>query len=396
MHDRPDAATSDYDPLIEEGFDTAHREYARLRGQCPVAHSDAYGGFWALTRYKDVQRVFSEADMFVTSVQNVVPKVAFSGRRPPLHFDPPEHTPYRAALNPLLSEQRVRLLEPQVRSCIVERFEQFRAQGGGDICGEFASDFQVRVFSLWMNLPPELEAQLATAGPAFVKAVEAADAERMKETSFVLYDMARALVRLRKEEPRDPATDPVASFLAARSNGEPLPDDLVVGAIRQVLVVGIVAPMILIGSMTVHLARDKELQRTLRADPSAIPAAVEEFLRLYTPYRGFARTAKADVEFGGRTIRKDEPIALIMASANRDEEVFPEPDRFILNRPNIRDHLAFGRGPHYCAGAQLARLELRIALEEILARTRDFDVVGDVAMSPFPELGPWYVPVRLA
>jgi cytochrome P450 len=192
----------------------------------------------------------------------------------------------------------------------------------------------------------------------------------------------------------DAAHDPVSAFLAARSGGEPLPPDLVVGAIRQVLVVGIVAPMVMIGNMAIHLARDKALQRELRDAPDRIPAAVEEFLRLYTPYRGFARTARADVEIGGRTIRKDEAIALIMASANRDEDVFPDPERFVLDRPNIREHLAFGRGPHYCAGAALARLELQIALEELLRNTSDFDLDGEIKMSPFPELGPWYAPLR--
>lgn len=389
-----EAGQEDYNPLVDEGFDTAHREYARLRGSCPVAHSDAYGGFWALTKYRDVQRVFSDPGMFITSVQNVVPKVAFSGRRPPLHFDPPEHTPYRAALNPLLSEEKIRQLAPTIRECIRAVLLPLLERGQGDVCGDFASIFQVKVFSIWMNLPPDLEAQLAEAGPAFVRAVESAQPERMKETSLVLYDMARRLVAMRQAEPMDPASDPVSSFLAATTNGEPLPADLVVGAIRQVLVVGIVAPMILIGSMVIHLSRDKQLQRELRANPDRVPAAVEEFLRLYTPYRGFARTAREDVEIGGRCIRKDEAIALIMASANRDEEVFPNPDQFELDRPNIREHLAFGRGPHYCAGAALARIELQIALEELLRHTSDFEIDGRIEMSPFPELGPWYVPVR--
>lgn len=385
----------DYDPLVDEQFGTAHAEYKRLRAECPVAHSDAYGGFWALTRYADVQRVFSDPAMFITSVQNVVPKVAFSGRRPPLHFDPPEHTPYRAALNPLLSDDKIALLAPTIRDCIRTELAPLLAAGGGDVCGDFASRFQVRVFSIWMNLPKALEAQLAEAGPAFVKAVESAQPERMKETSLVLYDMARALVAMRKAEPVDPAQDPVSAFLAVRHQGAPLPDEMIVGAIRQVLVVGIVAPMIMIGNMTIHLARDKALQARLRAEPQLIPAAVEEFLRLYTPYRGFARTARADVEIGGRTIRKDEAIALIMASANRDESVFPDPDSFDLDRPNIREHLAFGRGPHYCAGTALARQELQIALDEMLQATADFTIGGDVLMSPFPELGPWFVPVTL-
>jgi cytochrome P450 len=157
-----------------------------------------------------------------------------------------------------------------------------------------------------------------------------------------------------------------------------------------------VAPCVFIGSMVVHLARNPELQAQLRGDPSLIPAAVEEYLRLLTPYRGFARTPTRDVEIGGRMIRKDEPVALVYASANRDESVFPEPDEFILGRPNIGRHLAFGAGPHRCAGAPLAVLMLRVTLEELLSRTSAIEVDGEIAMTGWPEWGTLSVPVVLS
>ena len=144
-----------------------------------------------------------------------------------------------------------------------------------------------------------------------------------------------------------------------------------------------------------HLSRDPQLQQQLRGDLSLIPDAVEEFLRLYTPYRGFARSARHEVELHGRRIRPGEPIALVYASANRDETVFPEPDEFRLRRPNIRQHLAFGRGPHMCAGIALARQQLRIALEELLRQTSHFEVCGELKMSGMPEVGPISVPLRL-
>lgn len=385
---------SDFDPLVPETFDSAHVQYAELRARCPVAHSDAFGGFWALTRYDDVVTALSDPSTYVTSVQNVVPKVAFTGRRPPLHLDPPEHTPYRAALNPLLTPERVAKLEPMVRRFATELLAPVIANGQADICEAFGSHLPVRVFGHWMNLPPHLEAALAQAGPAFVRAVQSAQEPVMRETSLALYDMARALITLRKQSQLDPDKDPTSALLAARKDGEPLPDEMVVGMVRQVLVVGIVAPMVMVGTMAVHLSRHPELQQQLRADLSLVPAAVEEFLRLYTPYRGFARTATRDVEFRGRTIKKDEPIALLYASANRDDEVFPDASSFQLHRPNIKDHLAFGRGPHYCAGAALARLELQVALEELLQRTKHFEVNGPLVMTPFPEIGPWCVPVR--
>lgn len=384
----------DFDPLEPETFDSSHAAYATLRARCPVARSDAWGGFWGLFRYEDVKAAASDSGLFITSRQNVVPKVAFTGRRPPLHLDPPEHTPYRRALNPLLAPARVARLEPAARRYAIELLEPMLAQGGGDICMDFSSYLPVQVFGEWIQMPDESRTQLHRAGRAFNVAVQSGVDEKMKETSLVLYELARALVADREERPRDPATDPTSALLAAKYQGNPLPRDLVVGTVRQVLVVGMIAPMVLLGSIAVHLCRDIPLQRRLRSSPCLVPAAIEEFLRLYTPYRGFARTAVRDVEIRGRRIPADEPIALVFASANRDEAVFPNGEEFQLDRPNIADHVAFGRGPHHCPGAALARLELRVALEELLARTRLIEAAGKVVPTRFPEIGALSVPVR--
>jgi len=386
----------DFDPLEPETFDSAHAEYGELRQRCPVAHADAWGGFWALFTYADVRRATSDPRTFITSRQNVVPKVAFTGRRPPLHLDPPEHTPYRRALNPLLSDERVASLEPVARRFATELLTPMIERGHGDICSEFSSLLPVQVFGVWMNMPPNRLETLHRAGRAFNIAVQSGVDDAMKATSLELYELARELISDRKRNPRDPATDPASALLAARHEGQPLPDDLIVGTVRQVLVVGMIAPMVLVGSIAVHLSRDQALQDELRRQPQLIPAAVEEFLRLYTPYRGFARTAVCDVEFGGRTIPAGEPIALVYASANRDEAVFPEGGTFRLHRPNLADHLAFGRGPHNCPGASLGRLELRVSLEELLARTTRFEVAGEIVPTRFPEIGALSVPLRFA
>ncbi len=385
---------SDFDPLVPETFDSPYAVYEDLRARCPVAHTDAWGGFWALMKYDDVKRAAADP-LFITSVQNVVPKVAFTGRRPPLHLDPPEHTPYRRALDPLLTKAKADALEPVVRRFTVELLDPLIARGAGDICGDFSMHLPIKVFAEWMNLDADAARALAEVGRAYNYAVQAAVDETVKETSLALYAMARGVIEDRKANPRDPAIDPAAALLAARVNGEPLPDELIIGTVRQVLVVGIIAPTVMIGSIAVHLSRHPELQTQLRSDPSLIPAAVEEFLRLYTPYRGFARTAKEDVDIRGRTICPGEAIAIVYASANRDEEVFPNADQFILNRPNISDHLGFGMGAHACAGSALARVELRVALEELLARTSHFEVSGDIRPTRFPEIGALSVPLKL-
>jgi cytochrome P450 len=385
----------DFDPLKPEDFDSAHADYTRLREHCPVAHADAWGGFWALMRYADVKRAASDPLTYITSKQNVVPKVAFTGRRPPLHLDPPDHTPYRRALNPLLSPERVARLEGATRAFAIDLLQPLIDRGYGDICSDFSSYLPVQVFGEWMQMPAHRLDALHEAGRAFNIAVQSGIDGTMKTTSLELYELAREIISERKKNPRDPASDPTSALLAASHEGEPLPEELVVGTVRQVLVVGIIAPMVMIGSIAVHLCRHPDLQQQLRQEPALIPAAIEEFLRLYTPYRGFARTAVCPVTVAGRTIPAGEPIALVYASANRDEEVFPEGDKFRLNRPNIGDHLAFGRGPHNCPGAALGRLELRVALEELLARTSGFELNGEIVATRFPEIGALSVPLRL-
>lgn len=385
--------TQDFDPLAPETFDSPYRLYSDLRERCPVAHSNAWGGFWALLKYDDVKNVLADPSTFITSKQNVVPKLAFTGRRPPLHFDPPEHTPYRKALNPLLKPERIAKLEAPIRRIAQELLAPLVARGDGDICEDYASHLTIRVFSEWMNVPEDIANTLKEVGRAYNLAVQQANGEMVKETSFKLYDMARALIAERRQNPLDPAVDPTSALLAFRVDGEPFPEDMMVGMIRQVLVVGIIAPTVMVGSIAVHLGRDQELQQRLRDDRSLLPAAIEEFLRLYTPYRGFARTATHDVGIGGRVIREGEPIALVYASANRDAGVFPNPDEFQLNRPNINQHLAFGMGPHVCAGTPLARLELLVAIDELLNAPR-LELNGDIRTTLFPEIGALSVPVR--
>jgi cytochrome P450 len=148
-----------------------------------------------------------------------------------------------------------------------------------------------------------------------------------------------------------------------------------------------VAPSILIGGICKHLSEDKELQNQLRSMPELIPAAIEEFVRLYSPYRGFSRTTSKDVEIHGQLITPGNPITMTYAAANRDPSVFPEPDKFILNRPNIAAHLGFGRGRHQCVGKPLAKLAMQTALRVLLRSTKDFEVVGDLEYARMPEIG---------
>jgi cytochrome P450 len=382
-----------FDPLVPDTVRDPHALYREMRAHCPVVHSDRFGGFWAITKYEDVLRVLTESETFITSVQNIVPKIAFTGRRPPLHLDPPEHTVYRRVLNPLMSAVRVASVEPIVRSYARSCLAPMLERGGGDFGIEFAGSFPVMSFARFLNVSSEMMAAVQEHFLVFNKAVKDDDPEQMRAASLALYDVTRQHIAMREAEPADVRVDPASALLAARVDGEPLPREMIVGTVRQVLLVGIVAPRFVLGSFAVHLANDLQLQGLLRASPERIPAAVEELLRMYSPYRGFARTPARDVEIRGRGIAKDEPIAMVFTSANRDEDVFDVPDEFRFDRAGR--HLAFGLGPHQCPGAAWARMELRIALEELLAATSAFRLDGPVEMTRWPEFGPESVPLRL-
>lgn len=380
---------------VAESFDDAHAVFKDLRGRCPVAHSADFEGFWVLTRYDDVIRTLADHETFSTAYQNVVPRVATSGRRPPLHLDPPEHTPYRRAITPLFYPERMAFWEPVVRRIVSSLLEPLVARGSCDICVDFSYRLPIFVLAEFFHIPPEQAEKIRNIGADFNRALQVRDTAMLERTSLFLYDVARDIIALRKAEPLDPGVDPTSAMLAARDDaGQPLPDDMILGTIRQLLVVGIIAPTTFTGSMAIHLARHPEHFSMLKADPSLIPAALEELLRLYTPYRGFARTAKRDVEIGGRRIKKDEPIALAFTSANRDPDAFEDPDSFRLDRTGHKQHMAFGRGPHQCAGAPLARLMLRVTLEELIARTDGWELTGPTPMTTWPEYGPLSVPVR--
>jgi cytochrome P450 len=385
----------EFDADVVEGFDDAHALFGSLRGRCPVAHSADFEGFWVVTKYADVVKVLADSDSYSTALQNVVPRVATSGRRPPLHLDPPDHTPYRRAISPLFLPQRMAEWEPVVRRIVVDLLEPVIAGGEADICVDFSYRLPIFVLAEFFHIPPEQAAKIRDIGADFNRALQLRDTARLEQTSLFLYEVARNIIAERKRRPLSPEKDPTSALLAARdSDGNPLPEDMVLGTIRQLLVVGIIAPTTFTGSMAVHLARHPEHFDLLKQDPSLIPAALEELLRLYTPYRGFARTARHDVEIGGRKIARDEPIALAFTSANRDPDAFEDPDTFRLDRPADRQNLAFGLGPHQCAGAPLARMMLRISLEELVARTNGWEQAGPTPMTTWPEYGPLSVPVR--
>jgi cytochrome P450 len=387
--------TPDFNPDVPEDFDSPHAMFKDLRQRCPVAYSDAMGGFWAISKYEDIVRVLTDWNTFTTTIQNVVPRVATTQRRPPLHLDPPGNVPYRNAITRLMTPAKLGPWRTKIEREVEELLAPLVARGEGDICREFSFILPIAVLADFFRLPEGNARRIRIVGSEFNMALQRRDDENVRKYSDELYGIARQLIEDRKVRPQDPDVDPISSLLAVRIDGEPLPDAMILGALRQFLMVGIVAPTTFIGSAVVHLARHPEHHTLLKNDPALIPDAVEELLRLYTPYRGFARTARCDVRFGDKLVREGDVVAAVFTSGNRDEGVFQNADEFDLSRRK-KDLLTFGRGPHMCPGAPLARLMLNVALEGIVRRTRRIEIAGQITMTNWPEYGPLAVPIKIA
>lgn len=386
---------NEFNPLYDETFDNSHVYYEEMRKKCPVAHSEAFGGFWALFKYEDIVRIQTEHENFSTAEKNVVPPATRNqGKRPPLHFDPPEHDVYRRPVTPVFNKSRMAVLEPELRRFADELMDPLVTEGRFDFTLDFAEYFAARAFGLILKLPLDMMLRAREVQVQYYRAQMAMDKERVIKWSDELYRVAGDLVNDRKKNLLDPNEDLISALLLAGETGEDIAEEMVVASIRQFLSASQAAPGAVLGSIAAHLAQDSELQQSLRDNPHRIPDAVEEFLRLYSPYRVFARTAIHDVDIRGRDIPSGEPIAMIFPSANRDEDVFENPHEFNMDRkPN--KHIAFGRGPHRCPASSLARLELCVATEALLSKTASFELDGEIKMTDWLEFGPSSTPLRV-
>jgi cytochrome P450 len=387
------AIPSDFDPTEPACVRDPHTMYRRLRTECPVAHSDAYGGFWTLARLADIERVVTSPDDFSSQFGIIVPRNPASGRRPPMHYDPPEHTAFRKAINPSFRKDRLARLEPGLRAAAAEVVAAAVQRGEVDAFTELASPLCARSVMALLNVPDHLAAPLAEHGAAFEHAQFAFDGEAVERENQILYGLARELVAHRHVHPLDPDEDIVSGLLAGAVDGVPIDDETVAGSFRQILIAGHGAPALVMASAIAHLADHPDLQDQLRAQPHLIPDAVEELLRLYTPNQGFARTVMRDVTVGDRTIPEGDVVTIPYTSANRDEAVFDRPDDVVLGR--TERHVAFGFGVHVCPGSHIGRVQTRMVLDELLAASTGFEVTAEPTYAPFPVYGPVHLPLRI-
>jgi len=374
-------------PIMLQDPDSVYRE---LRAHCPVARTDYLGGMWGIFRYDNIVKAARDTATFANGARPRYPHM----RRIPLETDPPEHTSYRRLVLPFFSAERMNRLEPAVRSIAAELIEPLIGRGRVDIAQSLTYPLPVRAVCAWLNLPDEDWDKILYWSEELFASSWGKDPERSKAAETALAEYCRQKVDERRRSPHPPGTDVIADLLAARIDGKPLEEILIIGALHLMLTAGHDSTTSSIGIIIKYLADHPDVENLLRSRPELIPNAAEEILRLETPVQMSRRTVTRDTEFGGQMLTKGDRVFLVWGSGNRDESVFGQPDKFDPARsPNL--HLTFGFGVHKCVGAPLARLEIRVAIGELLQRTSRIEPAGPAVRTGNPRFGISSLPVIL-
>ena len=338
---------------------TAPEVYAELRRRGRVVRSDRHGGFYILTNYNDVVRALRDHDTFSSAAGVFLIRQPGQVPAPPLEFDPPEHTEYRALATDILAPRHLATIEPELRSTVQTMVAEFAAVGGGNVMSSIA-----------VRVPLQTVLRLIGIGVDKLDRIRSLT-EQIHEDDMAqkgmggveaLFALLAEELALRRAEPRD---DFLTGLLTQRIGGELMPDDQILRVIAGLAIAGHETTMNAAGYLVHRLASDPDLQQRLRAEPDLVRGFVEECLRRDAPVHSFFRTVTSEVAIGDQVLVPGDRVLLLFASANRDPEKFDEPECFPLDRSPNR-HIAFGSGIHYCVGAQLARLELRLLSEALL------------------------------
>lgn len=363
--------------------------YARMREEEPLCYN-AELDFYALSRFEDVwnavhaPEIFSSADGIVlgAGANDFIPMM--------IMMDPPRHDHLRSLVSRAFTPRRVNEMEGKIREATDELIDEFADADSVDLIAALAGPLPTIVIAEMMGIPREdrddfksWSNDLARSDPG-----PRQDVEKSTHAATSLFNYFKAVIKDRTANPRD---DLMTALVQAEINGEKITANELLGFCILLLVAGNETTTNLVGNASVHLGGDHELLNTLRADPSLLPAAVEEFVRLDSPVQGLARTLLSDYEMYGQTMPKGAKVMLLFGAANRDEREFPNPDKLDLYRKAPR-HLAFGHGVHYCLGASLARLEGRVVFEHLLRRKPNFTVQTPV---DWIDAGPIRGPVSL-
>ena len=351
-----------------------HDIYRELRDRQPLARSPA--GFWAVSRFADVYAIASDPAAFSSERTLISPP----GLVPTIQsLDPPRHDRLRALVSLAFTPKRVREMEPRVRAIARELLAPLLEAGRGDLLAAYARHIPSRVIGELIGIPAERIPDFLHWTEAMVELPQGqTQSEAIKNPAASIYAEFARLLDERRRQRRD---DLMSALMDAELEGRKLTQEELLGFCFVLVVAGNDTTTNLIANGAVLLAEHPDQRRLLVEDPALLDDAIEEMLRYEAPAQALPRRLVREATLHGETLPEGAQLFLLFGSANRDEREFEQADRFDVRR-RIKRHLAFGQGIHFCLGKSLARLEARVAFEELLARAPGYALDGPAPWLP--------------
>jgi cytochrome P450 len=393
-----------YQPGTPETWRSPWQMYADLRDHDPVHHvlrpSRTDGDYYVLSRHADVLAAAVDTTTFssaqgLTIEYDELETIGLADNRPLVMLDPPDHTAFRKLVARGFTPRQVTTVEPQVRAFVVDRIERLRDEGEGDIVEALFKPLPTMVVAHYLGVPENGRQQFDDWTHAIVSASSAGEIGGATQAIVDMMGYFSELIERRRSEPGD---DTVSHLVAAGVGDDDAGILSILSYVFTVVTGGNDTTTGMLGGAVQLLETDRNERRLLVDDPTLVKDAIEEFLRLTSPVQGLARTATRDVEIEGATIPAGRRALLLYGAANRDPRRYgPDADQLDVRR-KPGQILTFSQGTHHCLGAAAARMQARVALEELLTRCPDFTVDLDaVEWAPGPYVRrPTTVPVRVA
>lgn len=379
MKDQPPQSTCpEWDPLPSDALEDQRQVYDNLRGRCPIAHSELLG--WSVLRHADVLDVLRDHETFRNHVSQHLSV--------PNGMDPPEHTPYRRLIEPYFGPEPMARFEPVCDMIAIDLVASIPRGRPIEVMDTFGREFAVRVQCAFMGWSNDLHEPLRAWVHEQHRATLAQDRDALAASARRFDDVVYEVLDARRAIGSGDPDDPTSQLLRETVEGRPLTDAEITSIVRNWTVgeLGTIAASV--GIIVAYLAHHPEVEARLRADPSSIPAAIDEILRIDAPLIANRRVTARPVTLARVALPAGAKVTVLWASANRDEHVFGDPDEFRLDR-DPSSNLLYGAGIHECPGAPLARLELRSFVSAFLEGTERLRPVHDPppVRAPYPAGG---------
>jgi hypothetical protein len=382
--------TTDWDFLDRRWIDDPFPIWDELRAKCPIAHTDRFDGVYLPTRYKDIRDIAYDTEHF-SSRKVAVREDSYDmrGGAPPITSDPPKHRAARMALLPPFTPAAVARIEGKARAICNELIDKFADKDRFDGAVDYAQHIPVRLIAHLLGVP-ESDGDQFRRWINEILQIGITDRETVIRANMEMRVYFAEHIMRRKEKPGE---DLISHLIAQRyPDGEPFKDNHVLGSVGLLLVAGIDTTWSGIGASIWHLAKTPADRRRLVAEPELMPTAIEELLRAYAPVT-MAREVAKDTTVNGCPMKQGQMVLMPFPAANRDPAMFPDADKVLIDRKENR-HAAFGLGIHRCIGSNLARMEMTVAVEELLKRVPEFSLAGPVTWSEGTVRGPRVLPLK--